>query len=76
MTWDDTDRTELDKHIDEIEQNAYDLGVTVGKGLEHRRVLELLQLEASEWLSHDGGCDCFIRGEEVLRLIAKIEESK
>jgi hypothetical protein len=75
MTWDDTDRTELDKHIDEIEQNAYDLGVTVGKGLEHRRIIDLLQLEASEWLSHDGVCDCRYKGDEVLRLIKKIEES-
>lgn len=74
MTWDDTDRTELDKHIDEIEQNSYDLGVMVGKGLEHRRIIELLQLEASEWLSHDGTCDCKIRGLEVKRLIEKIEE--
>ena len=76
MTWDDTDRTELDEYVDEIEQNAYDLGVTVGKGLEHRRIIDLLQLEASEWLSHDGECDCKLKGEEVVRLIKKIEESK
>lgn len=75
MTWDDTDRTELDKTIDEIEQNAYDLGVMVGKGLERQRVIELLQLESSEWLSHDGECDCKVKGEEGIRLIAKIEES-
>jgi len=36
----------------------------------------LLQLEASEWLSHDGECDCKLKGEEVVRLIKKIEESK
>jgi hypothetical protein len=76
VTWDDTDRTELDKQIDEIEQNAYDLGVMIGKGLEHRRIIELLQLEASEWLSHDGACDCRYKGDEVLRLIKKISESK
>lgn len=76
MTWDDADRTELDKHIDEIEQNAYDLGVSVGKGLEHRRIIELLQLEASELLGHDGECDCRYRGDEILMLIKRIEESK
>jgi hypothetical protein len=76
MTWDDTDRTELDKHIDEIEENAYNLGVMVGKGLEHQRIINLLQGEASEWLSHDGGCDCRYKGDEVVRLIKKIEETK
>lgn len=76
MTRDDTDRTELDKHIDEIERNAYDLGVLVGKGLEHRRIIDLLQLQASEWLSHDGECLCRYKGDEVVRLIKKIEESK
>jgi hypothetical protein len=76
MTWDDADRTELDKHIDEIEENAYNLGVMVGKGLEHQRIIDLLKLEASEWLSHDGECDCRGKGEEILRLIKKIEETK
>lgn len=76
MTWDDTDRTELDKHIDEIEDNAYNFGIQVGRGLEHQRIIELLQAEASEWLSHDGECDCRHKGDEVLRLIKKIEESK
>ena len=76
MTWDDTDRTELDKHIDEIEDNAYNFGIQVGRNQKRHEIVELLQLEASEWLSHDGGCDCFIKGEEVLRLIAKIEERK
>ena len=76
MTWDDTDRTELDKHIDEIEDNAYNFGIQVGRGLERQRIIDLLELEASEWLSHDGTCDCKIRGLEVKRLIEKIEESK
>jgi hypothetical protein len=76
MTWDDTDRTELDRHIDEIEENAYNLGVMVGKGLEHQRIIDLLQVEASEWLSHDGECDCRYKGDEVVRLIKKIEETK
>ncbi len=76
MTWNDTDRTELDKYVDEIEDNAYNLGIMVGRGLEHQRIIELLQLEASEWPSHDGECDCKLKGEEVVRLIKKIEESK
>jgi hypothetical protein len=76
MTWNDTDRTELDKYVDEIEDNAYNLGIMVGRGLEHQRIIELLQLEASEWLSHDGECDCKLKGEEVVRLIKRIEESK
>ena len=48
MTWDDTDITELDKHIDEIEENAYNLGVLVGKGLERQRIIEMLQDMESE----------------------------
>ena len=44
MTWDDTDRTELDKTIDEIEQNAYDLGVVVGRNQERHEIVELLDL--------------------------------
>ena len=76
MTWNDTDRTELDKQIDEIEDNALNLGKMMGRALEHQRIIELLQLEASEWLSHDGECDCKLKGDEVLRLIKKIEESK
>ena len=76
MTWNDTDRSELDKYVDEIEQNSYDLGVAVGKGLERQRIIDLLQVEASEWLSHDGECDCRYKGDEVLRLIKKIEEAK
>ena len=62
MTWDDTDRTELDKTIDEIEQNAYDLGVIVGRNQERHEIVELLELEA--------------KGDEVVRLIKKIEERK
>jgi hypothetical protein len=76
MTWNDTDRTELDKQIDEIEEAAYNLGIMIGRGLERRRIIEFLQAEASEWLSHDGECDCRYKGDEVLRLIKKIEESK
>jgi len=42
---------------------------------ERERIIELLEYEASEWLSHHGTCDCKARGEEVLRLISKIEDS-
>lgn len=74
MTWDDTDRTELDKAMDEIEENAYRVGVIVGKTTERQAIVELLQLEASEWLSHDGECLCRYKGDEVVRLIKKIED--
>jgi hypothetical protein len=40
---------------------------------ERERIIGLLKREVSEWLSHDGVCDCKIRGEEGLRLIALIE---
>ena len=43
MTWDDTDRTELDKHIDEIEENAYQLGMTVGKYSEQKKLIDLIE---------------------------------
>jgi hypothetical protein len=76
MTWNDADSTELDKYVDEIEDTAYKLGIVVGKSQEHQRIIDLLQVEASEWLSHDGECDCRYKGDEVLRLIKKIEETK
>jgi hypothetical protein len=41
---------------------------------ERERIIELLKYEASEWLSHDGVCDCKIRGKEVQRLIGIIQE--
>jgi hypothetical protein len=50
--------------------------IELGRKLERERIVNLLKYEASEWLSHDGVCDCKVRGEEVLRLIDKIEESK
>ena len=74
MTWDDTDRSELDRTIDEIEENAYQVGIIVGKTTERQAIIELLQLEASEWLSHDGECLCRYKGDEVVRLIKKIED--
>ena len=49
-------------------------GVEAGVKQERERIIELLNLEASEWLSHDGACLCRYKGDEVLRLIKKIEE--
>jgi len=74
--WDDTDRTELDKHIDEIEQNAYDTGVLAGRSQERKEIIDFLEIEASDWLSHDGACLCRYKGDEILRLVKKIEERK
>ena len=74
MMWDDADRTELDKTIDEIEENAYQVGIIVGKTTERQAIIELLQLQADEWLSHDGECLCRYKGDELVRLIKKIED--
>ena len=49
-------------------------GVEAGVKQERERIVEMLNLEASEWLSHDGSCLCRYKGDEVLRLIAKIKE--
>ena len=64
------------EEFDEVENNAYVVGITVGTTTERARIVDLLKLEASEWLSHDGGCDCAIRGEEIFRLISLIEGKK
>jgi hypothetical protein len=47
--------------------------IELGREWERERILNLLELEVSEWLSHDGTCDCKIRGEEGKRLIAIIK---
>lgn len=44
-----------------------------GRKLERQRIIDVLEYEASEWLSHYGSCDCAVRGEEVKRLIGIIE---
>lgn len=54
MTWNDTDRTELDKHIDEIEENAYQVGILVGKRLERERIIELLKSQGIEAIIEEG----------------------
>jgi len=40
---------------------------------ERERIIKLLEEEISEWLSHDGTCDCRIRGEEGKRLLSLIK---
>jgi hypothetical protein len=64
------------KKIIETGEALRQFDIELGAKQERERIINLLNAEASEWLSHDGGCDCFIRGEEVLRLITKIEETK
>jgi len=62
-----------DELMDEIMKTEYYIGIIVGTSKERRRILELLRVEASELLSHDGVCDCKARSEEVLRLITLVE---
>ena len=66
MAWDEVDRTEEAILADEIEENAYQVGIIVGKSQERQRIIHLLEDEASEWLS----------GEAVIKLITKIDEPK
>ena len=54
----------------------YQLGYNEGVKVERDRIIKLLELEASEWLSHDGECDCKLKGEEGVRLISRIRDSK
>lgn len=62
-----------DELMDALMKTEYDVGIIVGTSKERQRIIELLKVEASEWLSHDGVCDCKARGEEGLRLIKLIE---
>ena len=54
----DTDSTELDKYVDEIAENAYQLGMTVGKDLERDRIRNLAEYWIGEMRGHDGECSC------------------
>tara|TARA_R110000868_G_scaffold33808_6_gene122437 strand:+ start:94 stop:303 length:210 start_codon:yes stop_codon:yes gene_type:complete len=51
----------------------YELGYNEGVKIERERIVRLLELEASEWLSHDGECDCRLKGNEGVRLIGRIK---
>ena len=50
----------------------YQLGYNAGVKFEHDRIVRLLEAQVSEWLSHDGECDCRLKGEEGVRLIGLI----
>ena len=67
---------DMDNYVADVEETAYSVGITVGTRTERKRIIDLLKAEASEWLSHDGQCLCRYKGDEVLRLIRRIEESK
>ena len=73
MTWNDTDRTELDKYVDEIENNAYNLGIMVGKGLERDRIRNLAENWIGEMQGHEGECSCR-HDSNVLQNFIKHEE--
>ena len=47
-----------------------------GRRAELDRIVDLIEREVSEWLSHDGDCDCKVRGEEGSRLIRIIKGGK
>ena len=51
----------------------YELGYNEGEKFEHDRIVRLLEAQVSEWLSHDGECDCRLKGEEGVRLIGLIK---
>jgi hypothetical protein len=55
--------------MSEFERQCYDWGWEDNE----ERIIKLLEKEISEWLSHDGTCDCRIRGEEGKRLLALIK---
>lgn len=63
-----------DEFMDALMKTEYNTGIIVGTSKERRRILELLKVEASELLSHDGECGCRYKGDEILRLITLVEE--
>lgn len=64
------------EEVNKIENDSFLIGMITGETKERNRILDLLNDEASEWLSHDGECDCKARGEEGKRLIELIEGRK
>ena len=62
-----------DELMDELMKTEYYIGIIVGTSKERQRILELLKVEASELLSHDGECGCRYKGDEILRLITLVE---
>ena len=69
MTWDDTDRTELDKYVDEIEDNAYHTGIIVGKSRERERIVRQLENIATNVIKAGNEYwDGYVRALEDVRL--------
>jgi RNase P protein component len=69
MTWDDTDSTELDKYVDEIEENAYQVGIIVGKSQERNRIIRQLENIATNVIkSGNEYWDGYVRALEDVRL--------
>jgi hypothetical protein len=69
MTWDDTDSTELDKYVDEIEENAYQTGIVVGKSRERQRIVRQLENIATNVIkSGNEYWDGYVRALEDVRL--------
>ena len=62
-----------DEFMDALMKTEYDIGIIVGISKERQRIIELLKVEASELLSHDGECGCRYKGDEILRLITLVE---
>jgi len=69
MTWDDTDRTEFAKYVDEIEENAYQTGIIVGKSQERKRIIRQLENIATNVIkSGNEYWDGYVRALEDVRL--------
>jgi hypothetical protein len=69
MTWDDTDRTELDEYVDEIEDNAQQLGIIIGKSQERARIIRQLENIATNVIkSGNEYWDGYVRALEDVRL--------
>jgi hypothetical protein len=45
-----------------IQLGITSLGYNAGVKFEHDRIVRLLEAQVSEWLSHDGECDCKVEG--------------
>jgi hypothetical protein len=80
----DNIKTEAGKRLWTKMNNSYGSSVwgPVGDGIVEieaeveARIIKLLEDEQSDWLSHDGECDCRIKGLEIKRLIALIKKQR
>jgi hypothetical protein len=57
-------------------ERVWNMMAKIERDSERERITKLLEKEISEWLSHDGTCDCRIKGEEGKRLLALIKGSQ